>query len=151
MPLHTAWGRSGMLNSNVAGIGWKMTPPSEKASHHHHTGDHGQDSWHHHGRQTSNGVLHCHWVGYLPGPHPCSHPQWTPYVQGVSTLCSKTPWTWFEMDSAQHVKGTSCHFLGRSQQFSSEICDYGWDLGPSLPTRDEAPIEAVETPRFSAS
>ena len=37
-------------------------------------------------------------------------------------------------------------FGGISQQFSSEICD----LGPSLPTRDETTIEAVETPGFSA-
>ena len=122
-----------MLNWNVAGILWKTTP-SENACH--HAGDHCQDSWHHHDRQTSNGVLHCHWVGYLPQPHPCSHPQQTSYVHGVSTLCPKTPWTWFEMESAQHVKGKSCHFRSRSQQFSSEICDCGWDLGPSLPTSD---------------
>ena len=32
----------------------------------------------------------------------------------------------------------------------SEICDYGWDLDPSLPTRDEATIEAVKTPRYFA-
>ena len=47
-------------------------PPSGKASHHHHTGDHYQDSWDHQGNQTSNRALHCHWVGYLPGTHPCS-------------------------------------------------------------------------------
>ena len=97
---------------------------------------HCQDSWHHHDRQTSNGVLHCHWVGYLPGPHPCSHPQQTSYIHGVSTLCPKTRWTWFEMELAQHVKGKSCHFRSRSQQFASEICDCGWNLGPSLPTSD---------------
>ena len=41
-------------------------------------------------------------------------------------------------------------FFGGSQQFSSEICHHGWDLGPSLLTREEATIEAVERPRFSA-
>ena len=40
-------------------------------------------------------------------------------VQGVSTLCPKAPWTWFETDSAQHVKGKSWNILGTSQQFSS--------------------------------
>ena len=71
--------------------------------------------------------LHCHWVGYLSGPHSCSHPQHTSYDQGVSMLCPQTPWTWFETDSAQHVKG---HFLRQIPTvfFSSEICDYGWDL-----------------------
>ena len=38
-----------------------------------------------------------------------------------------------------------------SQQFSSKICDYGWDLGPSFPFRAEATVEAEETHRFSAS
>ena len=47
-------------------------------------------------------------------------------------LCPQAPWT------VQHVQGKSCHFLVRSQQFSSDICDYGWELGPSLPTRDKA-------------
>ena len=121
---------------------------SGKASHHHHTGNHCQDSWHHHGRQTSIRALHRHWVGYLLGMHPYSYPQWTSYVQGVSTLGSKAPRTWSEMDLAQHVKGKS---WGGSQQFSSEIVDYGSDLSPSLPTRDEATIEAVVTPRFSTS
>ena len=32
-------------------------------------------------------------------------------------------------------------------KMSSNICDYGCDLGPSLPTRDEATIEAVDTTR----
>ena len=36
-------------------------------------------------------------------------------------------------------------FYGGSQKISSEICDYGWDLGPSLPIINEATIEAVET------
>ena len=79
-----------------------------------------------------------------------SHPQQTSYVQDVSTLCSKALWTWSETDSAQYVKRKSCNFLGRSEQgFFPEICDYGWDLGPSLPIRDEATIEAVETSMFS--
>ena len=56
-----------------------------------------------------------------------------------------------DLDSAQRVKGKSCHDLDRSQQFSSEICDYRRDLGPSLPTRNKATIETMETPRFSAS
>ena len=50
-------------------MGW------DTSNHRHHTGDHCQDSWHHHGRQTSNGALDCHWVGYFTGPHPWSHPQ----------------------------------------------------------------------------
>ena len=29
----------------------------------------------------------------IPGPHPCSYPQRTSYVQGVSTLCPKATWT----------------------------------------------------------
>ena len=32
------------------------------------------------------------------------------HVQGVSTLCSKTPWTWFETNSVQHVEAQSNHF-----------------------------------------
>ena len=34
-------------DSSVAGES-RRRPPSEKASHSHHTGDHCQDSWHHH-------------------------------------------------------------------------------------------------------
>ena len=34
-------------------------------------------------------------------------------------------------------------------RFLKRYCDHGWDLGPSLPTRDEATIKAVEIPRFS--
>ena len=30
--------------------------------------------------QTNNALLHCHRVGFLPGPHPCSHPQRTSKV-----------------------------------------------------------------------
>ena len=30
------------------------------------------------------------------------------------------------------------------------VCDPGWDLDPSFPTRDEATVKAVETTRFSA-
>ena len=85
-------------------------PPSETAINRHHTGNHWKDSWHHHGRQTSNGVLHCHC--HLRGPHPCCHPQRTSYVQCVSTFCPKVRWTCFETNSAQYVKGKYCHFVG---------------------------------------
>ena len=44
-------------DSSVAGESGRR-PPSEKASHSHHTGDHCR-SLHHHGRHTSNGALHC--------------------------------------------------------------------------------------------
>ena len=104
-------------------VGCSITPwqgesgrrsPSDKASQCHHIEHHCQDSWHHHGRQTNNGALRCHWVGYLPGPHPCSHLQRTSYVQDVSRLCSKTPWTWYEMDSAQLVNGTRHRLMGQT-------------------------------------
>ena len=64
-------------------------------------------------------------------------------------LCHKGPWTWFETESAQHVKGQFYHFYEGFQVFVRDF-NYGWDLGPSLPTRDTATIESVDTPRLSA-
>ena len=67
------------------------------------------------------GVLHCHWVGYLPGLHPCSHPQRTSYVHLVSMVCLKTPWTWFETFPL-NASSEICHWLiPRSNTFSQAL------------------------------
>ena len=58
---------------------------------------------------------------------------------GVSPLGPKAPWIWSEMDSEQLVR--------REWQLKLplSICDHRWNLGPSLPIRDESALE-----RFSA-
>ena len=107
--------------------------PSQRTSV---TGDHGQDSWRHHGRQTSNRVLHCHWVEISPR---------TASMQSSTTsfICPKCQYSVPKLLGSD-LKQTR-HFLDRSQQLSSEICDYVWVRSPSLATRDKATVNTVET------
>ena len=93
----------------------------------------------------SNGVWHCHWVGYLQGPHPCSHPDRTSYVKVSARSQSSLHVIWNRLN----MSNENLVIFRQIPTVFFRDWDYGWDLGPSLPTTDKAPNTTVETPRLS--
>ena len=111
-------------------------PPSVKASQHHYAGYHCQNTSHHLGRQTSNGVL---WISFR-----------TPSMQSskINFICLRCQPFISQTSIDLSSNGLDSTYQGKPD-FFSQIYGYRWDVGPPLPSRDEWAIEVVETPRLS--